>query len=85
MSSLYPGAAGPRYGAGMTKQSTLGRPDARTAELIELALEVQRLAGPRAAAAMLDNSGVGLRLMTRVLREPHRRRVFVKPSLAQPQ
>jgi hypothetical protein len=61
------------------------RPDVRTARLVELALQVQRVSGTRAAAAMLVTSGTNFRVIVRVLSEPYQRRGWVKRAFADKQ
>lgn len=62
-----------------------GRPDARTARLVDVALQVQRVAGTRAAATLLAGCGVSFRLTVRVLNEPYQRRGWVNRRFARTQ
>jgi hypothetical protein len=62
--------------------SRFDRPNVRQARLIDVALLVQRTFGTRAAATLLADAGIGLRLTVRVLAEPYQRRGSVMRTFA---
>jgi hypothetical protein len=66
----------------MLPPSRSDRPNLRQARLIDLALQVQRTAGTRAAAAMLAACDTDFRLAVRVLAEPYQRRGCLKRAVA---
>ncbi|KQQ33618.1 hypothetical protein ASF61_11160 [Duganella sp. Leaf126] len=64
----------------MTDEHAASRPDRSKAIAVEAGLELLKTEGRTAAAAFMEDAGVPLAVIARVLNEPARRRAMTLPA-----